>query len=182
VERGLRADRSDAMMLATGGQCFAWFAHDLAKGIRYVDEALALNPNLSHAFMQSGILCVLSGLTAIGIEHLERARPLSPHDSRNYATFAITALAYQLEGDMKTARDWALRSAQHNPNYAVGWLRVASVTALLGQQSEARAAVGRVLAISPTFSVCQLKRSFPIGAPEMFESYWKGLRLAGLPE
>ena len=182
VERGLRADRSDAMMLATGGLCFAWFAHDLAKGIRYIDEALVLNPNFSYAFMQSGILRVFSGLTTIGIEHLDRARRLSPRDSGNYATFAITALAHQLDGDLETARDWALRSAQHNPNYAVGWLRVASVTALLGQQSEARAAVGRVLSISPTFSVRQLQRSFPISVPEMFESYWRGLRLAGLPE
>jgi adenylate cyclase len=56
VERGLRADRSDATLLAIAGHCFAYFAGDLAKGITYVDEALALNPNLAEAYNRSGIL------------------------------------------------------------------------------------------------------------------------------
>lgn len=44
VERGLRTDRLDPPMLATAGQCFAWFGHDLPKGIAYLDEAIAINP------------------------------------------------------------------------------------------------------------------------------------------
>src|SRR5207342_3467352 len=69
VERGLRADRLDPLMLGTAGQCFAWFAQDLAKGIAYIDEALSVNPNHAHAYMQSGLVRTRAGDTEVAIEH-----------------------------------------------------------------------------------------------------------------
>ena len=87
VDRGLRADRLDPFMLGTAGQCFAWFERDLSKGIAYIDEAISINPNFAHGFMQSGLVRIRMGETRIAIDHLERARRLSPRDSRNYAIF-----------------------------------------------------------------------------------------------
>ena len=46
VERGLRADRRDPMMLGTAGHCYAWFGHDLVKAAAYIDEAIDINPEL----------------------------------------------------------------------------------------------------------------------------------------
>ena len=78
VERGLGADRLDPLMLGTAGHCFAWFAHDLAKGITYIDEALSVNPNHAHAYLQSGVVRTRAGHTEIAIRHLNHARRLSP--------------------------------------------------------------------------------------------------------
>ena len=80
VERGLRADRLDPFMLGTAGQCFAWFERDLSKGIAYIDEAISINPNFAHGFMQSGLVKIRMGEARIAIDHLERARRLSPRD------------------------------------------------------------------------------------------------------
>jgi len=73
VERGLKADRLDPLMLATAGQCFAWFGHDLPKGISYLDEAIAINPNHAHILMQSGVVRTRAGEPQRAIDHLNRA-------------------------------------------------------------------------------------------------------------
>ncbi len=120
VERGLRADRLDARMLATAGICFAWFGHDLAKGITYIDEAISINPNHAHAFVQSGQVRTRAGEAGLAIDHLHRAMRLSPRDSRSYAIFQALAAAHHVNGDLNKAVDWARRAVQHNPNYVPG--------------------------------------------------------------
>ena len=62
VERGLRADRLDPLMLGTAGHCFAWFAHDLAKGIAYIDEALQL-----HATNEFGLSATARSANSISL-------------------------------------------------------------------------------------------------------------------
>ena len=89
----------DPLMLGTAGQCFAWFAHDLAKGIAYIDEALSVNPNHAHAYMQSGFVRTRAGDTEVAIKHLNHAMRLSPRDSRGYAIFHALAFAHQVSGN-----------------------------------------------------------------------------------
>ena len=153
VERGLRADRLDPFMLGTAGQCFAWFERDLSKGIAYIDEAISINPNFAHGFMQSGLVRIQMGEARIAIDHLERARRLSPRDSRNYAIFHGLATAYHLDGNPETACDWARRSVQHNPNYLPGWIALASSAAMTGREVEARMAAEHVLALEPAYTI-----------------------------
>ncbi|TAJ36393.1 MAG: adenylate/guanylate cyclase domain-containing protein [Reyranella sp.] len=182
VERGLRADRLDPFMLGTAGQCFAWFARDLSKGITYIDEAIAINPNYAHGFMQSGLVRARLGETRIAIDHLNRARRLSPRDLRNYAIFHGLALAHHVDGDPVAACDWARRSVQHNPNYLSGWIELASAAASTGREAEARMAAEHVLALDPAYTIGRGNRGIPNAAPEKYASIRQGLRLAGLPE
>ncbi|MFO1161822.1 MAG: adenylate/guanylate cyclase domain-containing protein [Reyranellaceae bacterium] len=182
VERGLRADRGDPLMLGTAGHCFAWFGRDLPKAIAYVDEAIAVNPNHAHAFMQSGMVRIRVGETRIAIDHLERARRLSPRDSRSYVIFQALALAHHVEGDPSTAYEWARRAVQHNANYLPGWYALAASAASFGRVGEARMAKDRLLALDSTLSIRILTARYPMGMPEKFEPVFAGLRLAGLPE
>lgn len=182
VERGLRVDRFDAAMLAAAGLCYAWFAHDLAKGMNYANEAMTLNPNHAHAFIVSGFLRTLAGQMRLAIEHFGRAHRLNPRDSRAYSAFAVTSLAYQFEDDPATAYDWAIRSVQLNPDFIIGWLQVVTTCELLGRAQEARSAAARVLAINATFSVRKHQQSFPTNVPDKAERYAQALIKAGLPE
>ncbi|MCX7365254.1 MAG: helix-turn-helix domain-containing protein [Alphaproteobacteria bacterium] len=182
VERGLRVDRLDPMMLSNAGHCFAWFAHDLGKGIAYIDEAIAINSNYAHAFLQSGMLRTRAGETRVAIDHLQRALRLSPRDSRSYAIFQAMALAHQVGGDAVLAYDWARRAVQHNPNYLPGWYALAASAGATRREDEARAAVARLLALDPGFSIARLARRYPIDAREEFEVVFQGLRKAGLPD
>jgi tetratricopeptide (TPR) repeat protein len=78
-------------MLGTAGHCFAWFANDYAKGIAYIDEALSVNPNHAHAYLQSGVVRTRAGDTEVAIKHLNHARRLSPPDSCGYVIFQALA-------------------------------------------------------------------------------------------
>ena len=182
VEAGLGADRLDPLMLATAGHCFAWFEHDLAKGIAYIDEAIEITPNLVHALLPSGVVRVRAGQACTAIEHLDRARRLSPHDSRNYAIYQALALAHHVDGDPATACAWARRAVQHNPNYLPGWGALASSAAAIGRLDEARDATRRVLALEPGFSIGRLLRRYPISAPEKLAPVFEAMRRAGLPD
>ena len=182
VERGLRADRLDPLMLGTAGHCFAWFAHDLAKGIAYIDEALSVNPNHAHAYLQSGVVRTRAGDTEVAIKHLNHARRLSPRDSRGYAIFQALALAHQVGGNLEMASDWAHRAVQHNPNYLPGWAVLASSAASIGRDAEAKAAAETLLGLDPQFSISRLIRRYPIAMRDKFEPYYEGLRRAGIPD
>jgi TolB-like protein len=183
VERGLRADRLDPLMLGTAGQCFAWFAQDLAKGIAYIDEALSVNPNHAHAYMQSGLVRTRAGDTEVAIEHLNHAIRLSPRDSRGYAIFHALAMAHQVSGNLEMAHAWAHRAVQHNPNFLPGWVALASSAALLGKVAEAKAAAEALLGLDPQFSISRLIRRFPrLGMREKSEPFYEGLRRAGVPD
>lgn len=182
VDRGLRADRLDPFMLGTAGHCFAWFERDLSKGIAYIDEAISINPNFAHGFMQSGLVRTRMGEAGMAIHHLERARRLSPRDSRNYAIFQGLANAYHVDGNLEAACEWARRSVQHNPNYLPGWTSLASSAALTGREVEARMAAEHVLALEPAYTIRRAALRLPNSAPEKFAAMQRGLHLAGLPE
>jgi TolB-like protein len=182
VERGLRADRLDPLMLGTAGHCFAWFAYDLAKGIAYIDEALSVNPNHAHAYLQSGVVRTRAGDTEVAIKHLNHARRLSPRDSRGYAIFQALALAHQVDGNLEMARHWAHRAVQHNPNYLPGWTVLASSAALMGRDAEAKVAAQTLLGLDPQYSIRRHIRRFPVSIRDKFEPYYEGLRRAGVPD
>lgn len=182
VEAGLGADRRDPLMLATAGHCFAWFEHDLAKGIAYIDEAIAITPDLVQVLLPSGVVRVRAGQARTAIEHLDRARRLSPRDSRSYAIYQGLALAHHVDGDPATSCAWARRAVQHNPNYLPGWASLVSSAAAIGQLDEAHAATGRVLALEPGYSIGRLRRRYPMSAPEKLEPVFEAMRHAGIPE
>ena len=182
VERGLRADRRDPMMLGTAGHCYAWFAHDLVKAAVFIDEAIEINPNYAHAYLQSGIVRTRLGDFPKAVAHLERAFRLSPRDARAYAFFQAMALALLLAGKAESARDWALRGVQHNPNYSSGWYVLAGSAAVLGHEAEAQNAARRLLALDPTFSISNYVRRYPARGPDLLQPLLQRLRLAGLPE
>ena len=182
VGRGLAADRRDPLMLATAGHCFAWFAHDLAKGIAYIDESIAITPNFVPALLPSGVVRVRAGQTRSAIEHLDRARRLSPRDSRSYAIFQALSLAYHLDGDPEAAYAWAQRAVQHNPNYLPGWTSLVASAAAIGRLDEARAATRRVFALEPGYSIGRLRGRYPMSGPEKFEPVFESMRRAGIPD
>ena len=182
VERGLQADRHDPSMLGAAGHCFAWFGHDIGKGLAYIDEALEINPNNAHGFLQSGVVRTRAGQLEKAREHLERALRLSPRDVRGYAYFQAVALNDLLAGRTQEAREWALRAVQHNANYAPGWYVLAASEGVLGEKAKTKEAVDRLLALDPTFSIRGSSERLPTKGPEVMKPLVDGLRLAGLPE
>ena len=57
-----------------------------------------------------------------------------------------------------------------------------AANAHLGHLGEARAELGRILAIDPKLTITGFREYLHFAAPELRELYLTGLRLAGLPE
>jgi tetratricopeptide (TPR) repeat protein len=182
VERGLRADRQDSLMLGTAGHCYAWFARDLDKGLALIDEAIALNPNQSMVFSISGTVRACADELPEAIEHLRRALRLSPRDSRIYATYASLSLCHLLSGNYDESLSWARRAVQRNPHYVSALRAVAAICGVRGPIGEAQGAVSRLLTISPDFTIARFARQYPWRRPDKVADMVEGLRRAGVPE
>jgi hypothetical protein len=86
------------------------------------------------------------------------------------------ALAHHRGGNLEMACDWFNRAVQHN--YLPGW----TVLASMSSDAEAKAAVEAMLKLDPHFSISRLVRRDPVSVRDRFETYYEGLRRAGVPD
>jgi Flp pilus assembly protein TadD len=81
------------------------------------------------------------------------------------------------------AIEWADRTLHDQPRMVSAMRTKVAANAHLGHLDEARAELGRLLAIDPKLTIAAFLRAYAhILAPEVLELWVTGLRLAGLPE
>ncbi len=84
AERAVTLDPGDARALALVGHVRGFLHKRAAEASALLERALSLNPNLALAWCFSGLAqCYLSHHD-IAIEHIARARHLSPHGSSHF--------------------------------------------------------------------------------------------------
>jgi adenylate cyclase len=105
--------------------------------------------------------------------------PFDPYTFRGAHTIAIAHLAARR---FEQAIEWVDRALHDQPRMA-STMRV-KVAALghLGRLDEARAELGRLLAINPKLTIAGFRAYAHFFSPEILELLVTGLRLAGLPE
>ena len=104
---------------------------------------------------------------------------MSPFDPLGHWNASGLAAAHLAARQFEQAIEWADRALRDQPRF-VRAIRVKIVaTANLGRLDEARAELGRALALYPGFIRRESSTSI---APEIRELFDTGLRLAGLPE
>lgn len=148
----LEIDPADSFSLAIAG-----FVHhhlwelDEAYGLH--EEALAINPNNSLAWLLKGALHAFRDEGAMAVSHTDRARTLSPLDPHRYLFDSIAASAYAIAGQYDKALSLANRSLAANRRHT-STLRVqAYALEMLDRHEEAVRAAGNLLRIDPTFTV-----------------------------
>jgi len=87
-----------------------------------------------------------------------------------------------MSGRPDEACDLATKSARMYADWDTTYRVLASALGQLGRMEEARAAVAKLLELSPTMTVSQLRALWPIRSQESLEKILDGLRIAGLPE
>ena len=179
----LEAARDDAETICQAASTLFLLAGEAAMAAAALDRALALNPNAAHAWLARGNIHAARNQPEAAIEAIERARRLSPFDPllSLYAAYSI-AFAHLAARRFEQAIEWADRSLHEQP-HMVQTMRVKIVAlAHLGRLREARAELGRVLAIDPKLTIAGFREYAHFFAAEVLELYVAGLRLAGLPE
>jgi tetratricopeptide (TPR) repeat protein len=180
--RAVALGKDDAVALSAGGIALAHMAGDLEGGAAFIERALALNPNLAGAWLNSGWVRVWLGETEVAIEHLARAMRLSPLDPILFRMQGATASAHLFAGRYDEASSWAEKALRENPNLQQA-LRVAAAShALAGRDAEAQKAIARMRQLDPDFRISNMKDRLPALRRRDLARYEEGLRKAGVPE
>jgi adenylate cyclase len=182
ARRTVELGRDDAAALAAAGFALAYIVGDLDDGAAFIDRALALNPNLAAAWLESGFVRVWLGEPDLAVEQLARAMRLSPLDPHIVRMQAATALAHFIAGRYDMASSWAGTALRAQPdNYTA--LRIAAASnALAGRLVQAQKALARLRQLDPALRVSNLRDvRGPFRRPEDIARYEEGLRTAGLP-
>ena len=116
------------------------------------------------------------------IEAIERARRLSPFDPYTFLCAFTIAFAHFTARRFEQAIEWADRTLHDQPRFVPAIRLKVVALAHLGHLEEARAELGRLLAVDPKLTIAGLRAFAHFQAPEVLELYVTGLRLAGLPE
>jgi tetratricopeptide (TPR) repeat protein len=147
-----------------------------------IDRALALNPNLTHAYAVSGWVKVWLGDPEAAIEREMRAMRLSPQDTQIFSMHAATACAHFFAGRYAEAYSWAEMAIGENANVVLSPRIAAASGALAGRREDAHKAMARVRQLDPDLRLSNLKDLFPVRRSEDFVKWEEGMRKAGLPE
>ncbi|MGY8680630.1 tetratricopeptide repeat protein [Bradyrhizobium sp. UFLA05-153] len=160
----------------------------LGQGLGYHDKAIAayrraleLNPNFATAYGSLGTVLALAGRVDESIRNSETCLRLNPREPGNFFRLSGLALAYFVAQDYAKAREWSEKAVERKRDWWQGHALLAVSCALLGEQDEARAAIGDWLLAIPGATVSNLP-PIPFRNATDTERFRDGLRKAGLPE
>ena len=171
--------QDDADALANAAYTFAYALDDLHSGRAFVDQALALNPNLAAAWSTSGWIKVWECDPEGALEHLARSLRLSPvgTDATRSATASAHACFYLERYD--EALVWANRALKSDPPMHAALRIAAASAALSGQDHLATQMRMRLMVIDPSFNAARLEGMMgAYSRPEFPAKYAEGLRKA----
>ena len=181
VQKAIRLDDADEyshwMLGGILGQGLGY--HD--KAIAAYRRALELNPNFLLAYGSLGTVLALAGRAEESIRNSETCIRLNPREPGIFFRFSGIALAYFVAQDYAKAREWSEKAVQRKRDWWQGHALLAVSCALLGEQDEARAAVGDWLLAIPSAAMSNLP-PLPFRNATDTERFRDGLRKAGLPE
>ncbi|RWB73088.1 BTAD domain-containing putative transcriptional regulator [Mesorhizobium sp.] len=174
--------QDDAVALAFSGLALGYIFGDYEAGSALADRALVLNPNCAAAWSASGCLKACHDDPDIAIEHLSRARRLSPLDPLTFFMQTFTAFAHFVAGRYDAAWPLAEAASRAQPYYLTGLRVAAASNAMAGRPDAARKYIARSLQLDPELTLSSLKHRVGQIRPAYFAKYVEALRLAGLPE
>ncbi|MDX8468723.1 BTAD domain-containing putative transcriptional regulator [Mesorhizobium sp. VK23B] len=174
--------QDDAVALAFGGLALGYVVGDYEAASALADRALVLNPNCATAWSASGYLKSCYDDPDIAIEHLSRARRLSPLDPLTFFMQTCTAFAHFVAGRYDVAWPLAEAASRTQPYYLTGLRVAAASNAMAGRLDAASKHIARSLALDPELTLANLTHVAGHIRPAYFAKYFEALRLAGLPE
>ena len=174
-------DDPDTMVAAAFTLFYGGGETALAEAV--LDRALMLNPNSALGWMVRGfIYAVGRNQPEPAIEALERALRLSPFDPLGFINATWLAHAHLAARRFETAIEWADTALHKQPRNIVAVRAKIIALAYLGRLDEARAELGRMLALYPGLTIAAFRPTTAAFDPEFVEFAFAGLRMAGLPE
>jgi len=157
-------------------------ARDYDTGLDAVRRALELNPGAGFVVFLSSAALVFGGSPEDALVHAERAMALSPLDPGFFMFLSVAGLASLFSFRPEYALELAKRSAALNPDWDTTYWVLVPAYVQLDRLAEARAALAKLLSLSPGLTVSGARQRLPINSPKSLDMVLDGLHKAGLPD
>jgi adenylate cyclase len=181
AKRALDLDPDSSLALTMAGNVHVNYLRDLDAAERYYDNALAINPNESLAWLQKGNARSFRGDGAGALADIGKAVRLSPLDPSRHFYESLLASAALTAGDYERAIAAAKSSLRMNANHVSSHRVLAIAQSLTGRDEEAAATVRHLLAVEPRLTVASFIARSPGGRSGLAEKFGRALHRAGLP-
>lgn len=185
AREALESPDADAEARAYAGYILAFLSDDGDYGLALVNQAVNTCPNCISAWGSSCILNGLAGNASTALEHAERALRLNPNDALAYRVYMGISLAQICQEDWPGLLETVNRiRAFHN---AVSIFRLNEIVAetALGNIERARTLARLHMTREPDFTISMfrnMRKNVRITKPGIYETYYKMLSAAGMPE
>jgi TolB-like protein/class 3 adenylate cyclase len=178
---GAQVGGDDALALARSAHVLAYIGGEYEFGTALVEQAVALNPNLSVAWYSRGWVALMCGDGERSIESFERMIRLSPLDRLRVSAWNGISFAHLVLGQYEKGRVSALQSIQVVKDaHTMGACIMNAVCA--GRLEEAKEAAAQLLQLQPDFRASHSIKAFPVRSPEIRDRIVAALVEAGVPE
>jgi tetratricopeptide (TPR) repeat protein len=168
--------------LSRAAYFFAHVLKEVQPADTIVDQAIVVNPNLADAWRIRGFVSTYLGRHEAAIDQFQGAMRLSPLDPEIYITEHGLAVANFHLCHFDIALSWATKAMARQKNYAAP-IRYAMMSyALMGRVADAQLMRDRLRELGADMTLSQLGKFMAFQQPEDIERYFKGFRLAGVPE
>ena len=182
AERVSALGNDDALGCSAIGFALAWVCRDYDAAAAFADRALAINPNLVHAWMSRAMVSTFRGEHKEAIEQFARARRISPVGPDYYLVQGYLGYCHMMIGRYDEAVRYGAEAASHQPNWVVGHLVLATAHGLAGNIEAARKSLVDLRRLNPGLRLSNVGATFRYRGAEDTARQIEGLRLAGLPE
>ena len=172
----------DAFALARAASFFGGVLKDVGTADVIVDQAIAVNPNLSVAWRMRAWVSVFLGQHEPAIEQFQYAMRLNPLDPQIYLT--ETGLAYPnfFLRRFEIALSWATKALARQRNFGTA-ISIAIVSyAMLGRIADAQMMVARWREIGFVMTISEIRKWLADYRQEDVEFYIEACRIAGVRE
>jgi adenylate cyclase len=183
AERAVELARDDEAALVNLVYVFGQLNNEFARGAALADRALAINPNLSHAWNARGFMSLLLGEHERALEAFARAMRLNPLDA-----FAVplclfgSASSCLLLGRYEEGAGWCRRMLALLPNDIRALYILTGCLTLSGRSAEAADAIARIKQFYPQLRSTHLRRTYRVNRPEDMAIAERIIAAIGLPE
>jgi TolB-like protein/class 3 adenylate cyclase len=181
--RAIEVGADDAFALARAANFFGRNLGDTGTADAIVDQAIAVNPNLSVAWRMRGWISAYLGQHEAAIEQFQYAMRLNPLDPEIYLVESGLGWANFFLRRFEVALSWATKALARQKNYVPAIANAMASYAMLGRIPDAQMIVARRREAGFVWTISESrKRLAKIFRQEDIELYIEACRIAGVPK
>lgn len=180
ANKAIEIDPNDALALSVFGHQCSFLDKSYSRALENFTRALDLSPNLALAWTYSAATYCFLGDGPEAVRRADIGLRLSPLDAHIFFAEHILSQSHYVNGDMRTAIQWAMRSRDKNRRLTSNLRVLAAGLVATNRNDEARSVANEHARLSPNFRLSSWSTRTPLRGP-LLDRLIGDLTQAGFP-